>query len=219
MKQRQRRGESAPPEATVIVRAYRLEPAALARDVQRNFDAYGFFGLSVFAETRELSWELIAADKFPRADWITLFSAADIYDARARALGHGPGSALRRRAPGPRRAVAAYPWCTTPDAPESRAIEEARVKTPRIDIWADLNAEDDEGRNWSLMHEATRARADRARCGCDRRLRGLLVGRADRRGRRRRPGALRPGRPRRPRSTRPAQRRCQLTGLYSALHP
>jgi hypothetical protein len=28
------------------------------------------------------------------------------------------------------------------------------VKTPRIDIWADLNAEDDEGRNWSLMHEA-----------------------------------------------------------------
>ncbi len=28
------------------------------------------------------------------------------------------------------------------------------MKTPRIDIWADLNAEDDEGRNWSLMHEA-----------------------------------------------------------------
>lgn len=28
------------------------------------------------------------------------------------------------------------------------------MKAPRIDIWADLNAEDDEGRNWSLMHEA-----------------------------------------------------------------
>lgn len=28
------------------------------------------------------------------------------------------------------------------------------MKTPRIDIWADLNAEDDEGRNWSLMREA-----------------------------------------------------------------
>jgi hypothetical protein len=81
MKERQRRGEPAPPEATVIVRAYRLEPAMLARDAQRNFDAYGFFGLSVFAETDELRWELIAADKFPRAEWITLFSAVDIYDA------------------------------------------------------------------------------------------------------------------------------------------
>jgi hypothetical protein len=28
------------------------------------------------------------------------------------------------------------------------------VKAPKIDIWADLNAEDDEGRNWSLMREA-----------------------------------------------------------------
>ena len=81
MKQRQRRGEPVPPEATVIVRAYRLEPATLMRDANRNFEAYGFFGISVFAETNQLKWEIIAAEKFPRADWITLFSAADIYGA------------------------------------------------------------------------------------------------------------------------------------------
>ena len=28
------------------------------------------------------------------------------------------------------------------------------MKTPRIDLQADLNAEDDEGRNWSLMRNA-----------------------------------------------------------------
>ena len=28
------------------------------------------------------------------------------------------------------------------------------MTTPRIALWADLNAEDDEGRNWSLMREA-----------------------------------------------------------------
>ena len=30
----------------------------------------------------------------------------------------------------------------------------AVVMTPRIDLWADLNAEDDEGRNWSMVDRA-----------------------------------------------------------------
>ncbi len=28
------------------------------------------------------------------------------------------------------------------------------MKAPRIDLWADLNAEDDEGRNWSMIDRA-----------------------------------------------------------------
>ena len=28
------------------------------------------------------------------------------------------------------------------------------MKTPKIDLWADLNAEDDEGRNWSMIDRA-----------------------------------------------------------------
>ena len=43
------------------------------------------------------------------------------------------------------------------------------MKTPRIDLQADLNAEDDEGRNWSLMRN-TLFHGDRARCRRDRRL-------------------------------------------------
>jgi hypothetical protein len=31
------------------------------------------------------------------------------------------------------------------------------VPTPRIDLWADLNAEDDEGRNWSMIDRSTDA--------------------------------------------------------------
>ena len=81
MKQRHRRGEPALPDATVIVRANRLDPAALARDAQRNFDTYGFYGVSVFAETDDLRWEMIVAEKLPGAEWVTLFRAADIYGA------------------------------------------------------------------------------------------------------------------------------------------
>ena len=55
MKQRQRRGEPAPPEATVIVRAKLLDPDLLLETARDNFRADGFFGVSVLAETPVLS--------------------------------------------------------------------------------------------------------------------------------------------------------------------
>ena len=79
MKQRHRRGEPAPPEATVIVRAKLLDPDLLLETARDNFRAYGFFGVSVLAETPVLSWEAIIARRFPRVDWVVLFAAGDLY--------------------------------------------------------------------------------------------------------------------------------------------
>ena len=79
MKQRHRRGEAAPPEATVIVRAKLLDPDLLLETARDNFRAYGFLGVSVLAETPVLSWEAIIARRFPKVDWVVLFSAGDLY--------------------------------------------------------------------------------------------------------------------------------------------
>lgn len=79
MKQRQRRGESATPEATVIVRARLLDPDVLLETARDNFRAYGFFGVSVLAETRTVGWEAIIARRFPKVDWVVLFTAGDLY--------------------------------------------------------------------------------------------------------------------------------------------
>jgi hypothetical protein len=76
-----RRGEGVLSDATVIVRANRLDPDELAADAQRNHDAYGFYGISVFAESGEQSWMSIAQAKFSRAEWIVLFTAGDLLDA------------------------------------------------------------------------------------------------------------------------------------------
>ncbi len=79
MKQRKRRGEPAPPDAMVIVRARLLDPDVLLETARDNFRAYGFFGVSVLAETPALSWETIIARRSPKVDWVVLFSAGDLY--------------------------------------------------------------------------------------------------------------------------------------------
>lgn len=81
MRQRMRRGEGVPPDATVIVRANRLDPDELVIDAQRNYDVYGFYGISVFAESGEQTWMTIARDKFSEAEWIVIFTAGDLIDA------------------------------------------------------------------------------------------------------------------------------------------
>ena len=53
-KQRARRGDRPLPSATVVIRGDLLDPDALAESAQRNFDVYGFYGVSVFAETVEV---------------------------------------------------------------------------------------------------------------------------------------------------------------------
>jgi hypothetical protein len=55
-KQRERRGDKPLLAATVVIRGDLLDPDALAESAQRNFDVYGFYGVSVFAETVEIPW-------------------------------------------------------------------------------------------------------------------------------------------------------------------
>jgi hypothetical protein len=47
VKQRARRGEPLLPTATMVIRGDLLAPDVLAESAQRNFDVYGFYGISV----------------------------------------------------------------------------------------------------------------------------------------------------------------------------
>ena len=109
MRQRMRRGGGVPPDATFIVRANRLDPEELRVDVERNYDVYGFYGISVFAGAGEQTWMTIAREKFTEAQWIVLFTAGGPRRGGPRTLGHRRSPALRRRARGTPRAAPAYP--------------------------------------------------------------------------------------------------------------
>jgi hypothetical protein len=75
MKQRHRRGEPLPDEAAFVVRADLLDPGVLTESAQENHAIYGFYGISVFAEVGEITWEEIATTKLRRAEWVVLFMA------------------------------------------------------------------------------------------------------------------------------------------------
>jgi hypothetical protein len=80
-KQRARRGESPLPGATVVIRGDLLDPDLLAESAKRNFDVYGFYGISVFAETAEMPWTDVAAARFVAVPWLVLFTAGDLQAA------------------------------------------------------------------------------------------------------------------------------------------
>jgi hypothetical protein len=81
VRQRLRRGETGPEVAEIIVRANRLDPDELRVDAQRNFDLYGFFGVSAFAASAGLTWMSIAKEKFSEAQWIVIFEVGELLDA------------------------------------------------------------------------------------------------------------------------------------------
>jgi hypothetical protein len=62
----------------VVIRGDLLDPDVLAESAQRNFDAYGFYGISVFAETSEVRWMDLAATRFAAVPWLVLFTAGDL---------------------------------------------------------------------------------------------------------------------------------------------
>jgi hypothetical protein len=78
VKQRARWGEPPLPSATVIVRGDLLDPEMLAESAERNFAVYGFYGISVFAETSGVAWVELAETRFKGAAWIVLFTAGDL---------------------------------------------------------------------------------------------------------------------------------------------
>ena len=78
VKQRARRGDPPLPGSTVIVRGDLLDPVVLSESAQRNFDVYGFFGISVFSDTAEQTWVDLAASRFVKVEWLVLFTAGDL---------------------------------------------------------------------------------------------------------------------------------------------
>lgn len=77
-KQRARRGEPPLPAANVVIRGDLLDPDVLAGSAQRNFEVYGFYGISVFAETAQVSWIDLAASRLAAVPWLVLFTAGDL---------------------------------------------------------------------------------------------------------------------------------------------
>ena len=80
-KHRARRGDPPLSSGAVIIRGDLIEPDGLAEAAQRNWDVYGFFGISVFAETADASWIDIAASRFAAVAWLALFTAGDLEDS------------------------------------------------------------------------------------------------------------------------------------------
>ena len=62
----------------MVIRGDLLDRDVLAESAQRNFDVYGFYGISVFAETAELGWMDLAATRFAAVEWLVLFAAGDL---------------------------------------------------------------------------------------------------------------------------------------------
>lgn len=80
-KRRARRGEPLPEAAALIVRGDLLDPEALLDDATDNFEVYGYWGISVFAEVGGFDVDQIATAKLSRARWLVLFRAGDVLGA------------------------------------------------------------------------------------------------------------------------------------------
>jgi len=80
-KRRARRGELLPEPTALVLRGDLLDPEELRITAERNFDVYGFYGISVFAEVGDATLDTIAATKLGRASWIAVFTAGDLLAA------------------------------------------------------------------------------------------------------------------------------------------
>jgi hypothetical protein len=80
-RQRARRGEALPEQGALVVRGDLLDPGELESDARDNFDVYGFYGISVYAEVGGVDVDWIARRKLRRAQWLVLFKVRDILHA------------------------------------------------------------------------------------------------------------------------------------------
>ena len=80
-KRRSRRGEPLPEEGALVVRGDVLDPAELRADAIDNFEVYGYWGISTFAEVGGFDLAWIAAHKLARADWLAVFRTGDVLGA------------------------------------------------------------------------------------------------------------------------------------------
>lgn len=65
----------------MIVRGDLLDPEALREDADDNFEIYGYWGISVFAEVGGFDVDQIATAKLARARWLVLCRAGDVLAA------------------------------------------------------------------------------------------------------------------------------------------
>jgi hypothetical protein len=75
-----RRGEPAPADATVIIRADELDPDVLIAATLDNLRFHGFYGISVFAGMLDVRW-FDRAVRFTNHPWIVLFAAGNLYSS------------------------------------------------------------------------------------------------------------------------------------------
>lgn len=80
-KRRARRNEPLPAPAALVLRGDLLDPEQLRISAERNAELYGYFGISVFAETGGATFDSISATKLRRARWIAVFTAQDLLAA------------------------------------------------------------------------------------------------------------------------------------------
>ena len=153
MKQRHRRGEPRHPKRRSSFGRSCLIRICCSRTTRDNFRAYGFFGVSVLAETPVLR---LAGDHRPPVPEGRLGRAVLCRRPlliRAGTLdGTAPHYDVVPR--GSRRPGASYHRHGAPRRRQPEVVGGVSMTSPRIDLWADLNAEDDEGRNWSMVRVA-----------------------------------------------------------------
>ncbi len=65
----------------VVIRADLLDPDVIEEAAVRNYDVYGFYGVSVFAETEDASWMDLAESRLARFQWLVLFTAGELETA------------------------------------------------------------------------------------------------------------------------------------------
>lgn len=77
-KRHTRRSEPLPDPTALVLRGDLLDPDALRDSAERSAEVYGYFGISVFAEVGDATFDSIAATKLARARWIAVFTAEDL---------------------------------------------------------------------------------------------------------------------------------------------
>lgn len=78
-KKRMRRGAGRLAASALVVRGGSFDPSMLAVDADRNFEVYGFYGLSVWAAEGEAGVEDLLSRRFVSTRYVNVFRVGDLY--------------------------------------------------------------------------------------------------------------------------------------------
>lgn len=78
-RQRMRRGETPREPEALVLRTGELDDDTLRRDAGKNFEIYGFYGLSVWALGGDVAVDGLLAGKLKAAEEVIQFVAGDLY--------------------------------------------------------------------------------------------------------------------------------------------